>query len=191
MKKDISKQEEKTLVYAAINDIAAFSDLYKHYVDKIYNYFYYRVYNNSDIASDLTSELFLKVLEALQNKKYKYDENIGFAGWLFRVAHNLVVDYYKKSKTHQQKSLDEALVGVDSISTGIEKQIDNQQIMIKLNALLAKFDDQTQELVVLKCSEDYTFNQIAQIMQLNESTVKMKFYRAVESLKKSLPNINL
>jgi RNA polymerase sigma-70 factor (ECF subfamily) len=184
LEQKLDKKAEKKIVEAALQDLTAFSELYELYADKIYNYCYYKLYN-TELANDITSEVFLKALNAFKDRKYKYDNAVGFGGWLYRVAHNAIVDYYKKSSTRKEIALDEGLSqSADNDVHEIETNLDAQEQMGKIQAFIKDFDDQTQTLLVLKFSEDYTFKHIAQLLDINESTVKMKYYRALEYIRK-------
>ena len=87
--------EERMLVLrAAKHDPEAFARLYDRFVDKIYKYIYYKVGAKSD-AEDLTAQVFLKAWEAIG--KYRVTER-PFSAWLYRIAHNLVVDHFRTKR---------------------------------------------------------------------------------------------
>lgn len=187
---DISKQEEKNLVEKTMQDIAHFSDLYELYQEKIYNYCYYRIYNE-ELACDFTGDVFMKAIEAMQNGKYSWDDRVGFGGWLYRIAHNRIVDHYKKASTKREILLDEKIdKAFEADAHELDEKIDTQNALTDVYKFIADFDDQTQSLFVLKFSEEHTFSEIADILELNESTVKMKYYRAIEHIKKQLSLVN-
>ncbi len=81
--------ESELVALAVRRDAAAFGQLYELHLDSIYRYIYYRVGNAAE-AEDLTEQVFLKAWEHIA----AYDQRgLPFAAWLYRVAHNLVVDY--------------------------------------------------------------------------------------------------
>src|SRR3989338_10018248 len=91
--KNRDQEIERLVLKIQQGDHDAFATLYDIFIDPIYRYVYYRV--NQNDAEDLTEVVFLKVWEnILQYKKQKST----FAAWIFRIAHNLVVDHYRATK---------------------------------------------------------------------------------------------
>lgn len=87
--------DERELVEKAKKDKKYFEKLYEMYFDKIYSYIYYRTFNHL-ITEDLTSETFIKVLRSLD--RFEWKENGSFSAWIFRIAQNVVNDYYRNKK---------------------------------------------------------------------------------------------
>ncbi|MFQ5460582.1 MAG: sigma-70 family RNA polymerase sigma factor, partial [Anaerolineae bacterium] len=87
---------------ATRGDRAAYSALYERYVDKIYRYIYYKV-GDREQSEDLTSQTFLKAWHAIADYEWR---SYPFGAWLFRIAHNLVVDYHRARR--ETASLDDA-----------------------------------------------------------------------------------
>jgi RNA polymerase sigma-70 factor (ECF subfamily) len=97
-------QDEQSLVLKAQQkDSKAFSELYEAYFDKIYRYILLKTGNQSD-AEDMTQQVFLKALKSLPS--YKYQE-VPFSAWLYRIAHNQMVDHFRKSSRQQTCELSE------------------------------------------------------------------------------------
>jgi len=98
---------EKDIVPRAIKgDGTAFAQLYEEHLDRIYRYVYLKVGNRTE-AEDLTQEVFVKALEAITTYKWR---NLPFTSWLFRIAHNLVVDYFRKQGKVEKIPLDDDIV---------------------------------------------------------------------------------
>ncbi len=98
--------ERLLLERAGACDEAALSELYDRYAGKIYSYIFYRV-GDPDLAEDLTASVFIKVLDALQSSK---GWQSSFSGWLYRIAHNAVVDYFRRQEKEKVLPLDERIV---------------------------------------------------------------------------------
>ena len=95
-------QREEELVHRAQrHDAGAFGQLYEEHFDRIYRYIVLRVRNEAD-AEDLTQQVFLKALEHIGSYHYR---GMPFASWLFRIAHNQVVDHWKKKSREKVKLL--------------------------------------------------------------------------------------
>ena len=104
-------QDEQGLVRRAQqHDQEAFAELYEEYFDKVYRYVALRIGNQVE-AEDLTQQVFTKVLRSISSFKWR---NIPFGAWLFRIAHNQVVDYLRKKNRRSTVSLDETRLISDS-----------------------------------------------------------------------------
>jgi RNA polymerase sigma-70 factor, ECF subfamily len=183
----LTKQKEKLLVNKCLEDVSNFTEIYRLYVNKIYNYCYYRTYNK-ELSEDITSDIFLKAIESFANNKYSYNENIGLLPWLYRIAHNAVIDNYKSQSKKISINVDDVnndLIS-DYSSNDIDESLDLMEDIDKVKAIIKNFDDEIQSIIVLKYTEELSFREIAETLDLNESTVKMKFYRTLEYIKKLL-----
>jgi RNA polymerase sigma-70 factor (ECF subfamily) len=85
------EREKRLALRAAQRDSEAFAALYDAYVDKIYKYVFYKVGGQAE-AEDLTAQVFLRAWEAIG--EYEWRE-YPFSAWLFRIAHNLIVDHHR------------------------------------------------------------------------------------------------
>ena len=113
--------ESELVALAVRRDAAAFGQLYQIHLDSIYRYIYYRVGNAAE-AEDLTEQVFLKAWEHIA----AYDQRgLPFAAWLYRVAHNLVVDYHRTRRptTSLTEPLAETLVDKGA---GPEEQVERR-----------------------------------------------------------------
>ena len=96
---------EENLVRQAIDgNQSAFTQLYDEHFDRIYRYIYFRVNSRAE-AEDLTQEVFLKALQAIGSYKWR---DVPFASWLFRIAHNQVIDHSRKQSKQKRAPLEEA-----------------------------------------------------------------------------------
>lgn len=189
MPNSLTKEKELELTTKTLEDVSAFTELYEAYVDKIYNYCFYKLYNE-ELANDMTGDIFLKALEAFQQGKYTFNEQVGFGGWLYRIAHNRIVDHYKKASTRKEIQLDEKINPKSDFEVEkLDIELDNNAEIQRIYEIIALLDDQTQSIFVLKFTEEYTFARIGEILSENESTVKMRYYRALKFIKKNL-NLN-
>lgn len=84
---------EELVSRAQHGDKDAFTLLYQEYVNPIYRYIYVRVGNHTEQSEDLTQEVFLKAIKYIE--RYRYNGK-PFVSWLFQIAHNLVIDYYRQ-----------------------------------------------------------------------------------------------
>ena len=119
-------QDEETLVKRAKQkDEEAFALLYEAYFDKIYRYVTLKVGNKME-AEDITQQVFLKAIKSIASFKWK---GYPFSAWLFRIAHNQVVDYFRKNKKRASVELDDSLVADDDDPTEIfERKLDIEKL---------------------------------------------------------------
>src|SRR5438105_238397 len=164
---------------ASMHDQAAFAELYNAYVEKIYKYIYYKVSNPSD-AEDLCEQVFLKAWEAIG--RYTWC-GYPFSSWLYKLAHNLVVDYYRTRR--------EAMPITDLLSTPDEPVDPENRLYQSLEAeelgeAIQHLTAEQRQVISLKFMEGYDNSDIAQIMNKKESAIRALQYRALRSLQSIL-----
>jgi len=156
-----------------------FPDLYEEYFDKIYRFVYYKTHHR-ETAEDITSDVFIKALKNISS----FNQLKGtFQAWLFKIARNTVIDYYRKKKN---------LVNIDDIySLGEEDSVltdlDTKSQIQMAKKYLAKLNPIQREIVVLRVWESMPYKEIAEIVGIQEQACKMTFYRAMENIKKDMP----
>ncbi len=170
--------EERTLVQRATRrDPEAFARLYDRFVDKIFKYIYYKVRTASQ-AEELTSQVFLKAWESIGN--YRWTER-PFAAWLYRIAHNLVVDYFRTH--HQAVSLEDLPLSDDHADDVDELAVKNLDAEMIRQAITRLTDDQ-QQVIILKFLEGYETEEIAELMEKEPGAVRALQHRALIALQK-------
>jgi RNA polymerase sigma-70 factor (ECF subfamily) len=177
------KQEEKELIDRAKTDPAAFGELYRRYVDRIYNYIYYRTGSVGD-AEDLTGKVFFKAMSHIQSYKHM---GLPFSAWLYRIAHNLVANYHRDRSRKQEISLDD-LPG--QILPKTESHPETRAVRSQeVDALLAQIRDlapNRQELLILKFVDQLSNAEIGQIMRKSEGAIKSLYHRTLLELREKM-----
>jgi len=169
---DINQQLQKSVRRLQKNgDEKAAEFIINHYYHEIYCYMFKQTIDK-ELAMDLTQEIFVSMLQTVKN----YDaQKAGFRTWLYRIATNKVVDYYR-SRSFQQaqvvQMLEEDLASEEDFSLDIERKIELEQIIACVNQL----DVTRQKIFRLKIFGEYTFDEIANLLKIPESTVKTKYY---------------
>lgn len=177
------EQDEIALISSAIEgDVDAFGHLYTLHIDAIYRYIYFRIGEASE-AEDLTEQVFLNAWEALPG--YKHMGN-PFTSWLYRIAHNAVVDYYRLSKTraniiskYQQDKEDH------SEKNALQQVIDNEE-MTNLARAISRLKEDQQQVIILRFMEGYSHKEVAQVLDKKEGACRMIQYRALVNLQQML-----
>lgn len=171
---------EESLVRQAIDgNQLAFTQLYDEHFDRIYRYIYFRV-NNQAEAEDLTQEVFVKALQAIGSYKWR---EAPFASWLFRIAHNQVIDYIRKQAKHKRTTLEEAAtVSVEDPVAMTEQRSEIEE----LTAALKKLPPAQQEVISLRFIAELPIAEVARTLGKSEGTVKALQFNGTISLRKIL-----
>jgi RNA polymerase sigma-70 factor (ECF subfamily) len=173
------KDETNLLQRAKAYDTAALTELYDLYAPKMYAYIYRRV-SDAALAEDLAGELFVRVLQAIQNEQAWRDS---FTAWLYRIAHNLVVDYYRRRSPLPHLSLDETLVAVDDDPAAIAEDVLARE---RLRAALDRLTLEQQQVLALRFGEGLTARETALVMDKTTGAVEALQHRAVAALRRIL-----
>lgn len=179
MKMDLKQNEGKieALVLLIKNgDKDAFSDLYDIFIDPLYRYLYFSVPQSN--VEDLTMVIFMKIWEKIAS--YKDQNGASFKSWFFKLARNVVVDFYRSNKEVQE--LPEYLE--DDGEDGdphhkVEQLLDEE----KLKYYLGRVKKSYRDFLTLKFLGDFSNKEIAQIMKKKEASLRVLQHRALNSMK--------
>lgn len=161
-------------------DQDAFSELYDLFIDPIYRYVYYRV--NSGDVEDLVASIFVKLWENIH--KYRAKKKF-FSAWLFKIAHNMVVDYYRSAK---DRNFDELSIDVASLEREhnpikrVEKDFDQRALRVALKHLKRSH----REVIIHKFINDFSNKEISEILGKSEGSLRILQHRALKALKLEL-----
>ena len=173
-------QDEQSVVRRAQQkDKEAFAELYEAYFDKIYRYIVLKIGDRTE-AEDMTQQVFLKALKSLPDYKWK---DVPFSAWLYRIAHNQVVDHYRKSGRQQSCELTEEITPDDPEGNPehqTELKVDIQSL-VKATRQLTRAQ---QEVIALRFSSDLPVAEVARLMGRSEGAVKALQHSAVVALRK-------
>lgn len=172
-------QDEEDLVRRAQHhDQEAFAQLYEEHFDKIYRYVTFKIGNETE-AEDMTQQVFLNALQSISSFKWK---GIPFSAWLFRIAHNQVVDYLRKKK-HTTVPLDESLASNDNNpQLVVEQKLDIEQLLLATKQLT----EAQREVISLRFAGELPIAQVAKAMGKSQGAVKALQHSAIVALRKTL-----
>ncbi len=182
--------EERKLVRQAQKSPDAFAGLYDHYYPKIFGYILRRT-ANLEVAQDITSETFLKVMGKLWQFRWR---NVSFSSWLYKIATNEVNQYFRKAEYKKTVSLEELqerglelLSSHDLESELIEAQeeLKQHQDFLEIQAKIVGLPAKYQEVITLRFFEKKQIREIAEILGKREGTIKSLLHRAVEKLRET------
>lgn len=168
-------EDEATLQRQAMEyDTDALGSIYDFYHPKIYRYVYSRV-GDRQIAEDLSAEVFMRMLEALRNKR---GWKTSVAAWLYGIAHHLVVDYYRARHMESQLLEEGVLASGEIPGAGVEERLLKEQ----LRRAMGDLTEDQQRVLILKFVEGMSNQEAARILGKSEGAIKSIQYRALASL---------
>jgi len=173
--------KEGALIQASIEgDGKAFETLYVRYMEAIYRYIFFRVGDEVQ-AEDLTEETFLRAWEALpkyQHRKYP------FSSWLYRIAHNLVIDHYRRKKP---VPISNGLMRTHSNPAETpDYMVDRKHETLLLVKAVQKLNELEKEIVLLRFVEGLSHKEIAAMVGKSPSSCRVILHRALKALRSIL-----
>ena len=178
--------EDQALSRAAQGDHEAFGTLYERYVDRIYNYIYYRTGSTYD-AEDLTERVFLRAMQHIS--RYK-DRGLPFSAWLYRIAHNLVANWHRDNSRKKEIPLEDvsafSLHGNQMGGELPEFMLVAAEDRERLLRVIRGMPSERQQLLIFKFVERLSNAEIGQIMGRSEGAVKSLYHRTLLSLRDDL-----
>lgn len=175
-----SKEEVEDLVRRAQQGHSeAFAGLYEAYYDKIYRYVMFKTGDTLE-AEDLTEEVFLRMLESIGSFKW---QGYPFTSWLFRIAHNLVIDYYRKAGRQKKTSLDDAMRVVGSDGVDVDRKLDIELSIKEVKDAMGGLTHLQQEVLSLRFAGGLSVAETAEAMGKKENAVKALQHAAIKKLR--------
>ena len=178
--KESTDQVRKLVERAQQGDRAALEELYLIHFDRIYSYLHMSVGNRHD-AEDLTTQTFLKMLEAIGRFRW---QSAPFSAWLFRIAHNLSMDHFRATKRWQpEEEVPEPAGAQESSAEDEALQSIGRKSMLRL---IEDLSNEQQQVLTLKFVFNFSNGEAAAILGKTEGAVKSLQHRALVSLQKHI-----
>ena len=168
-------ENEPELVEQAKTDDHAFEVLYNHYFPRIYGYVIKRV-GNRETAEDLVSTTFMKVFINL--KKYDH-KGYTFGAWVYRIATNNLIDYYRKKGRTKEFGTDELPDRADERDLP-EDYAQKAQDRVVVEKVLAKLNKRYQKILYYKFFAEFSHREISVCMKISESNARVMTHRALK-----------
>jgi RNA polymerase sigma-70 factor (ECF subfamily) len=184
--------EERAYIRQARADPRAFVHLYDRYFPRIHAYVRYRVRGQQD-AEDIIAEVFLKAMRGIGSFRWRHENS--FAAWLFRIAHNLIVDYYRRRE--QVETLETAFnpgvsasdSGSRSVAASIgctlrpEEALTRQETFQQMRSLIETLSPRRREVITLRFFGGLRNKEIADVLNLDERTIASHLSRGLRDLR--------
>ena len=181
MSEPVEYTDEIILARAVEGDAEAFSMLYERYVGRIYNYIYYRTGAAVD-SEDLTAKVFYRALGRIS---FYRSQGVPFSAWLYRIAHNLVANWYRDNSRKQEVSLEDHVFLSPHADYPEQSLVDDQEKEWLLKSI-RKLPQERQELLILKFVDRLSNSEIALIMGRSEGAIKSLYHRTLLALRDEL-----
>lgn len=171
-------QEDIKLIREVLKgNIDSFNIIVNKYELMVLKYVY-SILKSRETAEDITQEVFITVY----NKLYTFDTKYKFSNWLIQIAKNKSIDYIRKYKRVHEANIEE-VYELKSSAPSPEEEAEfsetKQLIMVFINSL----SEVDKQILLLRYSQDKTFQDIAEILELSESSVKRRYYKARDKFK--------
>jgi RNA polymerase sigma-70 factor (ECF subfamily) len=177
-------QDEESLVRRAKeHDQTALTQIYEENFDKIYRYIVLKIGDRTE-AEDMTQQVFLSAFKSISSFKYK--KGTPFSAWLYRIAHNQVVDYFRKRSKRATVPLDESLVENSSSGSDPKLEVEHKSEVARLVSATKNLTRAQQEVISLRFAGELSVAQAAKVMGKSEGAIKALQHSAIVSLRKLL-----
>jgi RNA polymerase sigma-70 factor (ECF subfamily) len=179
-----SSAADRDLVASAASGLeGGFEELVKRYQRPISAYVY-RMVGDYDSALDLTQEIFIKIYGSLS----RYRPEFKFSTWIYKIAHNAAIDHLRRT-SGREKSLvtgpenDQYDLPIESEGLSPEQQSEREERRVEIETVVRSLPTAYRELIVLRHSQDLTYEEIVDVTGLPLGTVKNRLFRAREMMR--------
>jgi len=190
---DVSDQQ--VVVFAQEGREDAYRELIKRYERPVYSLIY-RMVRDNETAEDLAQETFIKVLNNID----RYRPEFKFSSWLFKIANNITIDHLRRRQldTISIEGSPDALTGerlratAVTVASGGEsplEELESKEIGASIEEAIAKLRPEYRACIILRHVEDYSYDEIAEIVKLPLGTVKTDIHRARQELREYLEDL--
>jgi len=172
----MSDEKELDLIKDCQNGkLESFEKLYDTYFQKIYNFIFFRT-SHKETSEDLTSLTFIKALEGINDFKLDYGF---FSSWLYKIARNNVIDYYRSKKSIDNIDDHENLKS----DTNLESEIDIKYKLDKVEKYIKDLKPEQKEILIMRLWDQLSYREISKIVGKSEENCKVIFSRSLKSIK--------
>lgn len=170
---------EKELIEKIKVDKDYFKELYKRYLDKTYNFVYSKV-QDKQIAEDLVSDSWFKIVKKIDN--FKPSEDYQVSVWIFKIVRNNMFDYFKKNKNVILEKSEEILNFIEDDRVNLNKNIENEFVREIIFEELKNLSKQEREIINLKYYSDLKNNEISKLLNIKEKSVSWALSKGLKKL---------
>lgn len=165
-----------------------FEKIYDAHVEKIFRFVYLKV-SSKDDAEDITSKVFIKVWDSLSKEQDSSLENP--KSFLYKVARNLVIDYYRKTRKNPENEAENLEVSIENVVVPDKEMRADERALLnseieEVKKALSLINEDYQNVIIWYYLDELTTSEISDLLDKPESSVRVLIHRAVTTLRKSL-----
>lgn len=184
--------DEKLIARYVAGDNEAFDALIERHKNRIFAYIYHSVKDN-DLANDIFQETFVKAIMTI--KQGRYVENGHFPAWITRIAHNLIIDFFRQEKSENVQSSDTAEVDIlnrkDLSESTVEDDIIIDQIHHDIRRLVAALPENQRDVLVMRYYKNMSFKEIADHTNVSINTALGRMRYAILNMRRLAQENNI
>lgn len=181
---DLASTTDSDLVASAVTGLeGSFEELVRRYQRPISAYVY-RMVGNYESALDLTQEIFIKVYNSLT----RYRSEFKFSTWIYKIAHNAAVDHLRRAATREQSLVvgtedNQFDLPIESGRLSPEQESERRERRVEIETVVRALPANYRELIILRHSQDLSYEEIVEVTGLPLGTVKNRLFRAREMMR--------
>ncbi len=186
---NLSAAADRDLVYSAVRGSeGGFEELVRRYQRPISAYVY-RMVGNYEAALDLTQEIFIKIYASLS----RYRPEFKFSTWIYKIAHNAAIDHLRRTAGRDRSIIngnasEQYDLPLESAGLSPEQQSEREERRVEIETVVRSLPTPYRELIVLRHSQDLTYDEIVEVTGLPLGTVKNRLFRAREMMRQQFLN---
>lgn len=190
---NLSKLADDQLVAAYANgNNEAFDTLLNRHKDRVYSYILHIV-KNRDQAEDIFQETFVKAITTI--KQGRYTDSGKFSAWISRIAHNLIIDFYRQEKAENTVSTDgddtDMLNRRDLADENVEDRMVTEQIHDDIRRIIEALPDNQREVLIMRYYRDMSFKEIAEATNVSINTALGRMRYAILNMRRIAQENNI
>jgi RNA polymerase sigma-70 factor, ECF subfamily len=174
-------EQEQKIVEEAKKDPQKFAVLYDQYFDQIYRYVYRRV-SDKDMVHDLVSQTFYDALSHMKSFEWR---GYSFSSWLYKIAHNNVLKWYRDNGKMHMVEIEEGM-DIPDVKVNVADAAAKSEEHDEIHRVLAQLEPEEREIVRLKFFEELSNIEIAEVMGLSANHIGVKVFRVLKKVKQLL-----
>lgn len=186
-----SSMSDEEIVALTLNEKAFFEHIVLRYEDKLLRYIRRLGIRNDEDCADVLQNIFIKVYKNL----YGFDAELSFSSWIYRIAHNEAISFYRKKNVRPEGHLidadDDFFALLSSAEDTPEKEFDQKINAQEVNEALQKIDQKYRDALILRFFEHKEYEEISDILKIPPGTVGTLIYRGKRELKQLLNQSHL
>lgn len=184
--------DEQLVADYAKGDNQSFDLLLRRHQARVFTYVV-TIVKDQDVANDIFQETFVKAIVTI--KQGRYTETGKFSAWIMRIAHNLIIDYYRQERSENTTSADDEASNVlnrkEFSDVNIEDILVSEQILADVRRIVAELPDSQREVLEMRFYRDMSFKEIAEATQVSINTALGRMRYAILNLRRIVRENNI